>query len=162
MTDHHSAAIFLTWTVYGTFLQGDHRGWRRRRKGQQLPQPHLAEWRRQRLKHPILLLNPSQAAVVESEIGQHCSLRQWKLWALAVRTNHVHAVVTARGYSDQQVREQLKAYATRGLRKHWPEFQGRPVWTALGDCKPIESADDLGAVVDYVTKSQDRMHLPKR
>ena len=43
-------AFFLTWTIYGTFLQGDERGWHRRRQGLQLPQLRLAEWRRERLK----------------------------------------------------------------------------------------------------------------
>ncbi len=45
MNDDEPIAYFITWTVYGTFLQGDVRGWRERQKGEQLPQPRLADWR---------------------------------------------------------------------------------------------------------------------
>ncbi|MEZ6112471.1 MAG: hypothetical protein R3C99_15870 [Pirellulaceae bacterium] len=51
MSDNDPIAYFITWTVYGTFLQGDHRGWRKRGKGYQTPQPLLAQWHRQRLNH---------------------------------------------------------------------------------------------------------------
>ena len=51
MNSDDPIAFFITWTVYGTHLQGDERGWRRRRKGDQQPQPRLAQWRRERLKH---------------------------------------------------------------------------------------------------------------
>jgi hypothetical protein len=33
MNSDDPIAYFITWTVYGTHLQGDERGWRRRRKG---------------------------------------------------------------------------------------------------------------------------------
>ena len=161
MNNDEPIAFFITWTVYGTFLQGDERGWRRRRKGQQLSQPKLAQWRRDRLKHSIQLLNDAQASVVEQEIERHCEKRNWKLWTKSARSNHVHAVVTAPGYAGDKVRDQLKANATRGLREHWEEFRDRPVWTALGDWECINSEEDLETVILYVSEAQDRMHLPK-
>ena len=154
-------AYFITWTVYGSFLQGDERGWRRRRKGPQLSQPKLAQWRRNRLKYSIRLLNDAQTSVVEQEIERHCEKRGWKCWTKLVRTNHVHAVVTATGYGGDKVRDQLKANATRGLRKHWEAFRDRPVWTVLGDWECINTEDDLEAVIQYVSEAQDRMHQPK-
>jgi REP element-mobilizing transposase RayT len=161
MNNDEPFAFFITWTVYGTFLQGDDRGWRRRRKGQQLPQPKLAQWRRERLKHPVEPLADKQQSIVEQEIERHCEKRGWKLWAKSARTHHVHVVVTAPGYAGDTVRDQLKANATRGLREHWDSFRDRPVWTALGDWKCINSEDDLDTVVVYVNDAQDRMHLPK-
>jgi REP element-mobilizing transposase RayT len=154
-------AFFVTWTVYGTFLQGDERGWRRRRKGQQSPQPKLSQWRRDRLKHPILLLNDEQKSVVEQEIERHCQKRGWHSWSKSARTNHVHAVVTARGCAGSKVRDQLKANATRGLRENWEDFRGRPVWTALGDWECINTENELECVILYVSEAQDRMHVPK-
>ncbi|WP_153557266.1 hypothetical protein [Roseimaritima sediminicola] len=161
MNHDEPLAFFITWTVYGTFLQGDERGWRKRFKGQQLPQPKLAQWRRERLKHTIQLLNAQQQVVVEQEIDRHGETRGWKVWARSARTNHVHAVVTAPNYSGATVRDQLKANATRGLREHWEVFHGRPVWTKLGDWECINTEDDLELVVRYVNEAQDRMHLPK-
>ena len=37
-------AYFITWTCYGTYLPGDHRGWTRWHKGDQLPIPSLEDW----------------------------------------------------------------------------------------------------------------------
>ncbi|MEZ6123881.1 MAG: hypothetical protein R3C49_11970 [Planctomycetaceae bacterium] len=33
MIDNEPLAYFITWTVYGSLLQGDDRGWRKRGKG---------------------------------------------------------------------------------------------------------------------------------
>ncbi len=161
MENDEPLAYFVTWTVYGTFLQGDERSWRRRLKGQQLPQPRLAQWRRERLKYPIQILSETQQFVVEQEMKCHCEKRDWKLWAKSARTNHVHVVVTATGYTGDKVRDQLKANATRGLRERWEEFRDRPVWTSLGDWKCVNTDDDLEVVIQYVSESQARMHLPK-
>ena len=71
MTADGPIAFFITWTVYGTHLQGDARGWKQRRKGNQPPKLRLAEWHRDRLKHPILLLSDKQRATVELECRKH-------------------------------------------------------------------------------------------
>ena len=152
-------AYFITWTVYGTHLQGDARGWRRRRHGDQPPQPRLAEWRRERLKHEVLLLSPEQRAVVEGECQRHCDIRGWHLWAVNARATHVHAVVTAAGYSGTKVRDQLKANGTRGLREKWTQFCDRPVWTVGGDWVCINTENDLEGICLYVRDAQDRMEF---
>src|SRR5688572_1633661 len=100
-------AYFITWTVYGAHLQGDERGWRRRGKGHQPPQPRLDDWRRERLKHAVILLSPEQRAVVEQSCRRHCDHRGWRLWEVNARTTHVHVVVTALECSGRTVRDQL-------------------------------------------------------
>lgn len=154
-------AFFITWTCYGTYLKGDIRGWRRRLQGAQLPEPLLAQWRRERLKHKVRLLSAAQQVVVEQEIERHCDHRDWKLWAANARSNHVHVVVTAPDHAGNQVRDQLKANATRGLRDNWEEFVDRPVWTVGGDCQTINSEDALDIVCIYVRDAQDRMERGK-
>ena len=157
MNSDDPIAFFITWTVYGTYLQGDERGWRRRRKGGQTPQPRLAQWRRERLNYDILLLSLAHRAVVEEECHRHCDHRGWRLWTVNPRSNHVHAVVTAAGYSGKIVRDQLKANCTRGLREQWTEFCDRPVWSTGGDWECINSEDELETVCLYVSEVQDRM-----
>jgi len=154
MTADEPIAFFVTWTVYGTHLQGDIRGWRRRRQGVQAPQPRLAEWRRERLKHKVVLLSSSQRLVVEHECRRHCGHRGWRMWAVNARTTHVHIVVSAPGYSGRTVRDQLKANCTRGLREQWPVFRDRPVWTVSGDWDCINSEEDLESVCQYVVEGQ--------
>jgi hypothetical protein len=149
-------AFFITWSVYGSHLQGDELGWRRRRHGEQLPQSKLVLWRRERLKHNVLLLPVENRDVVSRECEGHCGHRRWHLWTVSPRSTHVHVVVTAAGYSGTTVRDQLKANATRGLRERWPQFRDRPVWTVGGDWKCINSEDDLEQAVLYVRDAQDK------
>lgn len=148
---------FITWTVYGTFLQGDARWWRKAHAGEQPPKPLLEQWHRDRLKHDVILLNDEHREVVESEIEYHCKNRGWKLWVVNPRTNHVHVVVTAPGYAGDKVRDQLKANCTRGLREIDERLVGRPVWTAKGDVEFLKTDDDLGKAILYAGEAQDRM-----
>ena len=159
MNSDDPLAFFITWTVYGTHLQGDERGWRQRRHGYQEPQPKLAQWQRDRLTHPVILLTPEQRLIVGTECQRHCDHRGWKLWAVNARSNHVHAVVTALGYSGTVVRDQLKANCTRGIREKWTVFRSRPVWTVGGDWECINSEEDLENVCKYVLDAQDRMEF---
>ena len=149
-------AFFITWTVYGTFLQGDERGWRKWKKSPQPPQPRLALWRSERLKHDILLLNDAQRHGVSGEITRLCQWRNWTQWAVNARTNHVHVVVHAPGLAGSKVRDQFKANCTRVLRERWFEFRDRPVWTEGGDWECINNENDLEQVVLYVAEAQDR------
>jgi REP element-mobilizing transposase RayT len=150
-------AFFITWTVYGSHLQGDDSGWRRRRKGYQPPQPQLAVWHRKRLKYDLVLLSPAERQVVEAECERHCHHRGWHLWAVNARPSHVHVVVTADRCSGKTVRDQLKANCTRGLRERWSQFCDRTVWTVGGDWQCINREDDLEIVCLYVREAQDRM-----
>jgi hypothetical protein len=150
-------AFFITWSVYGSHLQGDERGWRRRRKGDQLPQPALATWRQIRLKHEVRLLSQEERRVVECACERHCGIRGWRLWAANARTNHVHVVVSAAEFSGATVRDQLKANCTRALRETSHEFVDRPVWTVGGDWSCVNTDEDLEIVCAYVTDAQDRM-----
>ena len=112
-------AYFITFTIYGTFLQGDARWWRSRDEGLRSPQPNLEKWHRHRLNHDILLLNELQRLAVESEVKRFCEYRGWHLWKCNPRSNHVHLVASARSVTGEKVRDQVKANCTRVLREKW-------------------------------------------
>ena len=152
---------FITWTVYGTFLQGDSRRWRKKRCGEQSPQPLLEHWHRDRLKYDVLLLTNSHREIVSAAVKEHCLHRQWKLWSVNPRTNHVHVVVAAQGYLGTKVRDQLKANSTRSLREHDASFVDRPVWTTKGDVQFLYTEEDLEQAIVYVEEAQDRMDRGK-
>ena len=156
-TNDHPLAYFITWTVYGSFLQGDARWWRSRGKGSQPPQPLLERWHRERLNHEVIFLNESQRAIVENEVERLCEYRGWKLWIANARTNHVHIVVTAIDYAGNKVRDQLKANCTRKLRAEHPVFINRPVWSVGGDWKCINTEEHLEQVIVYAGEAQERM-----
>ena len=87
--------LFITWTVYGTFLSGDSRGWRHHSAGEQSPQEELESWHRDRLKHDVVTLSDSMRKVADEAIREICSVRSWPLWAVAVQSNHAHVVAVS-------------------------------------------------------------------
>lgn len=154
-------AYFITWTVYGTFLQGDSRWWRSRQKGSQAPQPLLEQWHRDRLNHDVILLGEPQREIVQKEIARLSAFREWRLWIANARSNHVHVVVGASRHNGKQIRDQMKANCTRVLREGDARFVDRPIWTTGGDWKCINSEDDLDQAVLYAGEVQDRMDRAK-
>jgi REP element-mobilizing transposase RayT len=151
------AALFITWTVYGTFLPGDSRGWSHRSDGQQLQRVLLEQWHRDRLAYPITTLDESMRLVGEAAIREICWVRSWYLWAVSVRSNHVHVLVTAPEYAPKLVRNQLKAKATRDLRAEFPIWDDRPIWSENGDIEFLDSEEDIEQCARYVSEAQDRM-----
>ena len=156
MNNDSPLAFFITWTVYGTFLPGDARGWRLRRRGNQLPRPRLAQWHRDRLKFDRILLSKPMREIVNQTIEKHCRVRNWHHWASNARSNHVHAVITAPDHRGSVVRDQLKAYCTRAIRATDSEFVDRPVWTRGGDWECINSTQEVADCVAYVLEAQDQ------
>lgn len=118
MSNSSPLALFLTWTVYGTFLPGDRRGWRHRQDGIKPAQPLLEQWHRDGLNYDVVLLNAAMQAIAETAITEICTFRTWRLWAVSVRSNHAHVLLTAPNYRPIFVRDQLKAKATTHCELH--------------------------------------------
>jgi len=154
--DTSPLGLFITWTVYGTFLSGDDRGWKHRSDGTQLARPLLESWHRDRLNHNVITLDDSMQSVAETAIHEICRVRSWSVWATSVRTNHVHIVVTAPQYKPNLVRDQLKAKATMELRRAFPVWKDRPVWTEKGDIEFLNNETDIQQCSVYVCEAQDR------
>jgi hypothetical protein len=98
--DNHPLAYFLTFTTYGTWLHGDTRG--------SVDPAHAAfdspvlepnamreETMRAHLRHRPVTLSAPLWTTVERAIRDRCQFRGWTIEAVNVRTNHVHAVITA-------------------------------------------------------------------
>jgi REP element-mobilizing transposase RayT len=92
--------------------------------------------------------------ILESTVGEVMRYRSWHLWALNVRTNHIHAVVTA-PLAPERVLTALKANCTRALAANGfvPEDQAR-VWSRHGSTRYLWNDDDVSAAVDYVLNRQ--------
>ena len=146
---------FITWTTYGTWLPGDARGWRKRRRGTQIPQPLLEEWCRKQMTGEAVLLQSHDRETVEDACREHCRFRGWHLLAVGARTNHVHVVVGANA-APQTVRDQLKANCTRRLRAQAVPLNVKRTWTRGGDCEVLDGDEDVDAAVLYVVEAQDR------
>src|SRR6185369_11228899 len=101
----------------GTWLHGDDRG-SIDRFHKRYGAPYLSRsdaWerhnRKQRKSDPFIL-GARERKSVQKAIRETCSIRNWHLHAINVRTNHVHIVVTA-NRKPGLVLDAFKANATR-------------------------------------------------
>jgi REP element-mobilizing transposase RayT len=150
-------AYFITFTTHGTWLHGDERSSIIRKDGiSELlpPQERLVLYETQKLKSPPVLLNASHRKIVLDGIMKHCDVRQWKLFAVHVRSNHVHIVVRSNKSADQTVSE-LKTWPTRMLKK--AGLTREKMWTGGGSKKHIYTEEKLREKIHYVVYEQGEM-----
>ena len=149
----------ITFRSYGTWLHGDERGsvdrYHRAYGTAGLPPSELRRQRdRDLLKQPPVKLNSRQRPIVDSAIRDTCNIRKWKLWTVNVRTNHVHAVVTA-DKKPEAVLNALKANATRMMREArvWNSGELSP-WAFRGSKKRPWDEKQLADAIAYVDCDQ--------
>ena len=143
-------AYFLTWTTYGAWLPGDERGWQRRNEIEiQPPDKLFKEMAVADMVESPFLASKTDRDNIRQTVERHCQIRQWDLHKLNVRSNHIHVVVTAPDYEPNTVRDQLKAWCTRNLKKLHP---GRKrFWTEGASCRWINHEDDLESAILYIS-----------
>lgn len=151
-------AYLFTITPYGSRLHGDERG-----TVDELNNQHgtplapvdedLKERRAYSLRESPLLIDPMMRSVIEDTLAQHCSFRGWRLFEFNVRTNHVHAVVSAAGEADAMLKD-LKAYLTRALRKFGAIGDRRKVWSEGGSKRHLFTDDAVRRACFYVREAQ--------
>jgi REP element-mobilizing transposase RayT len=147
-------AFLFTFTPYGTRLHGDERGSVDKfhnRYGEEFVPPNLEfeSVRRADLLEPPLLITPAMRGIIDDTFTQHCEFRSWHLFARNVRTNHVHAVVSAAGDADRMLTD-LKAYLTRGLRAGDAIGDRRRVWTEGGSKRHLFTDEAVARACEYV------------
>ena len=93
--DHTPLGYLITLRAYGTWLHGDERGsvdrHHHRYGSPMLPiSPRRNQVEKRLLKQlPVTLSRPRRAAI-EVGLRETCAIRKWDLWALNIRTNHLH------------------------------------------------------------------------
>ena len=157
-------AFLITFTAYGTRLHGDERG--------TVDDGHnayktpfvktdttLKNHRARQLVEQPLLLDAKMRGVIEGSIRAHCAFREWHLFAINVRTNHVHVVVKTTADAEKVARE-FKAYATRALREAGLVDNRKNVWTERASTRFLFTDDAVTNACNYVMYSQGP-DLPK-
>jgi REP element-mobilizing transposase RayT len=91
-------------------------------------------------------------AVLRS-IKEVCCFRDWTLLAAHVRTNHVHAVVTA-DCIPEQVMIALKAYSSRELNRMAIDGARRRRWAQHASIRSLWTKEAVAAAVEYVIRGQ--------
>jgi REP element-mobilizing transposase RayT len=106
----------VTWTTYGTWLQGDKR--RYTQDGKILPADAELENANKRLqKCDIVRLTSVQKKVVNNAILEEAKRIGQKVFALAVCSNHIHLVVSKQNESIESAVSRYKNVATAALKK---------------------------------------------
>ena len=152
-------AYFITFTCKGARLHGDPRGTVDRDHNQFGAEfldanPTRMASESKRLSRPPFVLNPEQRTITESTIRSVCEYRGWTLHAIAVRTNHVHAVVSA-NQTPEKAMENFKTYATRRLREAGLIGPEDRIWTRHGSTIYLWNENAVADAVTYVTEYQD-------
>jgi REP element-mobilizing transposase RayT len=155
-------AYFITFTTYGTWLRGRAPGSVDRQHNTPgtpfLPaDANLEQSQRRLLRQEPYLLDPERRSVVLQTILDVAKNRHWQLWAVHVRSNHVHIVVTAPD-TPEKVMADFKAWASRRLREAFGESADRDRWTQHGSTIYLNSQEALDAKVAYTVDEQgDKM-----
>ncbi len=136
----------ITWTTYGTWLQGDKRGYVK--NGTILPaNDKLKSANQNQQKFQTVELNSSQKHIVRKAILQEAQKINQKIPAIAVCSNHVHIVAKVSSESIEQIVHRYKRLSTFVLRK--AGLDGK-VWSTGFDKRFCFTDKDIERKVKYV------------
>jgi REP element-mobilizing transposase RayT len=154
---------FITFRTYGTWLHGSREG--SVDDEHNLPGHEFAPVNLARAEHAASLmtgspftLDPAARAAVLSAIGGVCRRRGWTVWAVHVRSNHLHVVVTTGGQdvSPERVMNDFKAWATRRLVQAGHVRRGARVWVTHGSTRWLNTERGFAGACHYTYELQER------
>jgi len=156
--DHTPVGYLITFRAYGTWLHGDERGsvdYHHHRYNTPIlpPSPRRKQIEESLLKQPPVKLSRRQMEAIDLSIRETCAIRKWELWALNVRTNHLHCVVTA-SCNPKAVLVALKANATRSMRTTGYWSSALNSWARGGSKKYLWTEEQLANAIAYVVEDQ--------
>jgi REP element-mobilizing transposase RayT len=152
-------AYLITFRCYGTWLHGEERGSVDRRHYHRYGTPDMppnekilsAESRA--LTGKPMLLATRERRLVEIAIKEVCENREYSLYAVSVRTNHVHVVVGS-GRRPELVMNAFKSYATRRLRQLHLLPHDVKLWSRHGSTRYLWTEEQVTKAIEYVTFGQ--------
>jgi REP element-mobilizing transposase RayT len=151
-------ANFITFTTYGSWLHGRAPGSVDAIHNEPgtpfLPADIDVEHaNRNAMNQDCYLLDKSKREVVLRTVLEVAAHRKWKLWAVHVRTTHVHVVVIA-PVTPEKIMSDFKAWCSRRLREQFNENKNRKHWSEHGSTKYAWRMDQLEAWIEYTVTHQ--------
>ncbi|MGE0600458.1 MAG: transposase [Dehalococcoidia bacterium] len=151
-------AYFLTFTTYGSRLAGDERG-SVDRNHNRFETPTIAPvgtyegYARSLQTSGSLVFTSQQRLAVDRAIRERCLHAGWEIYALNVRTNHVHVVLGA-DTKPELAMNSLKVWATRALRRARLVDPDQKIWTRHGSTRYVWDERGLESVCLYTLEMQ--------
>lgn len=152
-------AYLITIRCYGTWLHGDDRGSMDRGEHNRYGAPKIAPKPALRKSDETMSsarqfeLGTRHRKAVKEAIQEVCEFRGHRLFALNVRSNHAHAVVSA-GKKVELIMHSFKAYATRKLRSSGLIDKDTKVWSRHGSTRYLWTDNHIENAVEYVLYGQ--------
>ena len=151
-------AYFITFRTYGSWCHGDPRTSvdRQRNKINTLRIQandgfHTSMVKMQ--KQDFIIFNREQGEIILDGMVHACNKYHWRLYALHIRTNHVHVTVRSER-TPEHVMTQLKAHATRFLRVKNSFPKDKKIWSRHGSTKYIWDPMSLYLTNEYTIERQ--------
>jgi REP element-mobilizing transposase RayT len=116
-------------------------------------EPTLLHFEQKRMIQRPYLLDEPRRAIVLAAIQSVCRYREWKLFAVHVRQNHVHVVVDIRCLPDRAAQD-FKEYASRSLNKTSLDAPGRMRWARHSSVRLLPNRAARERAIHYVAANQ--------
>jgi len=138
----------VTWTTYGTWLQGDKRGYVK--NGETLPaNDNLKSTNEKQQKCEAFKLNPNHKQIVKDAILAGAEIVNQKIVALAVCSNHIHLLVKASAEPIEKVVHRYKCSATFALRRNGVQ---EIIWSKGFDKRFCFTEEEIEQKIRYIQK----------
>jgi len=141
----------ITWTTYGTWLQGDKRGYVKDGKIL-LKNDALLQSNLKRLKNPATRFGAEHCAIVRCAILNKAQEIRQQIYAISVCSSYVHIVAARTNESIEKVVSYYKNAARIALRGRG--FVGR-VWTKGFNKRFCFDREELKSKIKYVKDHRD-------
>src|ERR1700733_744918 len=148
----------ITFTCYDCHMHGDASGSVDR--AHHLPGSPLLELNSRRLSaekrqmdQPPYVMDHTRREAVLDAIVERCSESHWNLFAVHVRTNHLHIVIDA-DVQPERIMNDLKSYASRCLNRIGLDGLTRKRWTRHGSTRWLWTPESVSAATRYVVDQQ--------
>lgn len=138
----------LTWTTYGSWLQGDARGYTKDKK-QMGPNPAIYRANLAQLAQPQVTLTQIQQDIITDAINTESQTLGQKIHAVAVGRHHIHLVTSCGQLTAQQAVAHYKVAAHRALKANG--FEGK-LWTRSFSKRFCFDEEQIRTVIKYVAE----------
>lgn len=150
-------AYFITFTCHGTWLHGDERGSvdkEHNQPSQPFLPPNPGLHRKEAESCVPYYMDEPRRKIALQALVDWARKKEWKLWAVHVRSNHIHIVITALGKEVERVMNELKAAISRKMNRAYPTEASQTRWTRHGSTRYLWKEDGVAAAVHYVLHGQ--------
>lgn len=156
---NYPLAYLITMRSYGTWLHGDEKGSVGRQEFNIYGTPRmfqsekLKDLMKKQMKQKPTILDKKERICVLEAVKEVCDFRGYEMLAVNIRTNHLHAVVSANIKPDKIVND-FKAYATRKLREAKLVEKDKIIWVRGKSCRYLWKLKHVEIAVEYVLFGQ--------